>query len=71
MALAAVSDAVLMAATIAAAVGCSDAGPSPKTKLIECLRHKTMLLVLDNLEQIRDGAPLIAELWRNAQDCVS
>ena len=62
-ALAAVSDAVLMAATIAASVGSSDASPNPpKTKLIECLRRKTMLLVLDNLEQIRDAAPLIAEL---------
>src|SRR4029453_3598820 len=63
VALAAVSDAVVMAATIAASVGWSDASPKPpKTKLIECLRRETMLLVLDNLEQIRDGAHLIAEL---------
>ncbi len=63
VALAAVSDAVSMAATIVASVGSSDSSPtSPKTKLIEWLRYKTMLLVLDNLEQIRDGAPLIAEL---------
>jgi predicted ATPase len=61
--LAAVSDVVLMAATIAASVGGNDASPKPpKSKLIECLRRKTMLLVLDNLEQIGDGAPLIAEL---------
>ena len=52
-----------MASTIAAAVGSSDASPKPpQTKLIEFLRRKTMLLVLDNLEQIRDAAPLIAEL---------
>src|SRR4051794_15238624 len=63
VALAAVGDAVVMAATIAATVGWSDASPTPpKTKLIAWLRSKTMLLVLDNLEQIRDGAPLIAEL---------
>jgi predicted ATPase/DNA-binding XRE family transcriptional regulator len=63
VALAAVGDAVVMAATIAATLGCIDASPKPpKTKLIECLRRKTLLLVLDNLEQIRDGAPLIAEL---------
>jgi predicted ATPase/DNA-binding XRE family transcriptional regulator len=63
VALAAVSDAVLMAATIAATLGWSDASPTPpKAKLIEHLRYKTMLLVLDNLEQIRDGAPLIADL---------
>jgi len=63
VALAAVSDAVVMAATIADTVGSSDASPKPpKTKLIEYLRHKTMLLVLDNLEQIRDAAHLIADL---------
>ncbi len=61
--LAAVSDAVLMAAMIAATVGSSDASPTlPKIKLIEYLRRKTILLVLDNLEQIGDAAPLIADL---------
>lgn len=61
--LAAVSDAVSMAATIAATLDRSDTSPKPpKAKLIEGLRPKTMLLVLDNLEQIRDGAPLIADL---------
>lgn len=59
--LAAISDAVLMASTILASVGSHDLNPS-KTKLIEFLRHKTMLLVLDNLEQISDAAPLIADL---------
>lgn len=59
--LAAVSDAVLMTSTILASVGSHDLTPS-KTKLIEFLRHKTMLLVLDNLEQISDAAPLIADL---------
>lgn len=50
VALAAVNESALMAAAIAAAVGCSDAGPRPpKAKLIEFLRRKTLLLVLDNL----------------------
>ena len=63
VALAAVSDAVVMATTIAASVGCRDASPTPpKTKLIDFFRRKTMLLVLDNLEQICDAAPLIAEV---------
>ncbi len=63
VALAAVGDAVLMAATIAARVGCSNASSKPpKTNLIECLRDKTKLLVLDNLEQIRDAAPLLVDL---------
>ena len=61
--LAAIGDATTMAATIAAAVGSLDAGPKPpQTRLIEHLRHKKMLLVLDNLEQIRSVAPLVATL---------
>src|SRR4051812_14640136 len=63
VALAAISDSALMAAAIAATLGCIDASSKPpKTKLIECLRRKTLLLVLDNLEQIRDAALLIADL---------
>jgi predicted ATPase/DNA-binding XRE family transcriptional regulator len=63
VALAAITDPVVMAATIAATVGSSDASlQPPKTKLIEYLRRKSMLLVLDNLEQIPDAAPLVAEL---------
>ncbi|MCE7986032.1 MAG: XRE family transcriptional regulator [Caldilinea sp. CFX5] len=63
VALAAVNEPALMAATIATTVGCSDASAKPpQTRLIEFLRRKTMLLVLDNLEQIREAAPLIAEL---------
>ena len=61
--LAAVGDATTMALTIGAAVGSLDAGPkAPQTRLVEHLRHKQMLLVLDNLEQIRDVAPLVAAL---------
>ncbi|MFZ4657549.1 MAG: ATP-binding protein [Caldilineaceae bacterium] len=59
--LAAVGDPTLMAATILVAVGSSDLSP-PHRKLIEFLRRKTMLLVLDNLEQISEAAPLIAAL---------
>ena len=63
VALAAISEPTLMAATILAAAGSSDSSPKPpQTKLIEFLRRKTMLLVLDNLEQIGGAAPLIAEL---------
>lgn len=59
--LAAVSDPTVMAATMLAAVGSTDIHP-PKDKLIAFLRRKTLLLVLDNLEQISDAAPLIAEV---------
>ncbi|MFZ4656809.1 MAG: ATP-binding protein [Caldilineaceae bacterium] len=63
VALAAVNDATAMAATIATSVGCNDAGPKPpQSRLIEWLRPKNMLLVLDNLEQIPDAALLIAAL---------
>jgi predicted ATPase/transcriptional regulator with XRE-family HTH domain len=63
VALAAITEPELMAATIATTVGSSDSSPkAPKLKLIESLRRKAMLLVLDNLEQIPDAAPLVAEL---------
>jgi predicted ATPase/transcriptional regulator with XRE-family HTH domain len=59
--LAAITAPMVMASAILAAVGGSDFSP-PQNKLIEFLRHKTLLLVLDNLEQISDAAPLIAVL---------
>ena len=59
--LAAINDPAVMAVTILATVGGTDLHPPP-TKLIAFLRRKSLLLVLDNLEQISDAAPLIAEL---------
>ncbi len=59
--LAAVSDLTLMASTILTAAGSTDLSP-PHPKLIAFLRRKTLLLVLDNLEQIKEAAPLIAVL---------
>lgn len=53
VALAAISDPTVMIAAILRAVGSHDFSPKPpQTKLIEFLRRKTMLLVLDNLEQL-------------------
>jgi predicted ATPase len=61
--LAAITDPLLMAVTIATAVGSSDQSPkAPQTRLIEFLRRKRLLLVLDNVEQIADAAPVIAAL---------
>jgi non-specific serine/threonine protein kinase len=69
VALAALTDPELMAATIAITVGSSDSSlKPPKIKLIEYLRRKSMLLVLDNLEQITDAAPLVAELVAECPD---
>jgi len=57
--LAAVNDATTMAFAILAAVGNSDASPKPpKVRLIEFLRRKSLLLVLDNFEQLL--APAVA-----------
>jgi predicted ATPase/DNA-binding XRE family transcriptional regulator len=61
VALAACNDATVMASTMLAVVD-NTTHSTPKTKLIELLRRKNLLLVLDNLEQIGDAAPLIAEL---------
>lgn len=61
VALAACTDATVMASTILAAVD-NTTHNAPKTKLLELLRRKSLLLVLDNLEQIPEAAPLIAEL---------
>lgn len=59
--LAATIDATVMASAILATVA-NTTHSSPKTKLIEVLRRKSLLLVLDNLEQIPEAAPLIAEV---------
>jgi predicted ATPase/transcriptional regulator with XRE-family HTH domain len=63
VALAAINDAAFMVDAILAAVAGEDfSAKPPKTRLIECLRRRALLLVLDNLEQIAGAAPIIAEL---------
>lgn len=71
VALAEITDPELVASAILDAVGSNDARPkSPKIKLVEALRRKSMLLVLDNCEQIRDAAPLVADLLSSCADVV-
>lgn len=61
--LTAISKADLVPSALAVALGLTETNPKPpQTRLIEFLRHKELLLVLDNFEQITDAAPLIAEL---------
>lgn len=61
--LAAVSDPTLLAATLLSALKLPDGSSKPpQTQLVEVLRRKEMLLVLDNFEQIIAAAPLVAEL---------
>ncbi len=63
VALAAVSDPMQVASTILSQVAPEDVSTRPpQPRLIECLRRKSMLLVLDNLEQIADVASLIATM---------
>ena len=53
----------LMTSAIANAVGCYEGGAKPpQAKLVEFLRRKHLLLVLDNLEQIGEAATLVATL---------
>ena len=63
VALAAINEAAFMVDAILAAVAGEDFSAKPaKTRLIEWLRRRALLLVLDNLEQITSAAPIIAEL---------
>lgn len=63
VALAAINEAAFMVDAILAAVAGEDfSAKPPKTRLIEWLRRRALLLVLDNLEQIIGAAPIIAEL---------
>jgi predicted ATPase/DNA-binding SARP family transcriptional activator len=44
------------------------AAPDARAGLLAYLRHKTMLLVLDNFEGLLEGTPLLLELLRHARD---
>jgi len=64
--LAAVTDVAHVASTIAAGLDLAEhAQKAPRLRLLEQLRRKATLLVLDNFEQINDAAPLVAELLTN------
>jgi predicted ATPase/DNA-binding CsgD family transcriptional regulator len=61
--LAAIRDAALVPATVAAALGVPEVpGRSATEALIGCLRERRLLLVLDNLEQVLAAAPLVSDL---------
>jgi predicted ATPase/class 3 adenylate cyclase len=52
---------------IAAAIGFAFYGPiEPKTQLLNYVREKALLLVLDNVEQLLSGAGLLSELLQYA-----
>src|SRR5215218_6101704 len=61
--LAAVTDPELVPAAIARELGIHEAGDLPVlTTLVRLLRERSLLLVLDNLEQVVQAGPAIAEL---------
>jgi predicted ATPase/DNA-binding SARP family transcriptional activator len=61
--LAAVPGPAELLGAIAQALGCSlDRAPDPRQALIDFLRPRQVLLVLDNFEHLVEGAPLLADL---------
>jgi predicted ATPase len=63
VALDAISEAALLPAAMAMALGLSDPSQqSVEVKVIEFLRRKQLLLLLDNFEHIIAAAPMVAEL---------
>ncbi len=69
VALAPLHAAEFVAPAIAGALGFVFHGPAdPKAQLLAYLRAKDMLLVLDNVEQMLDAAPLISELLATNPD---
>ena len=65
--LAPVRDPTLLATTIASTLGVRPVGDeSPEAAVARWLRDRDLLLVVDNLEQVVDGAPLLARLLEAA-----
>ena len=62
-----ISDPALVPSTIAMAVGVQDVGgASLEDRLRDQLRDRTVLLVLDNMEQVTGAAPFLGDLLRGA-----
>ncbi|GIW26768.1 MAG: transcriptional activator [Meiothermus sp.] len=67
VALAGVASPEQLVSSIASALGFTFAGSTdPKTQLLNYLRGKTLLLLLDNFEHLLEGAPLLEELLTQA-----
>jgi transcriptional regulator with XRE-family HTH domain len=66
--LAAIRDAELIGATIAQTLGIRDVGGRPLVeRLIDYLHQKSLLLILDNFEQILAAGPLVSQLLGGAR----
>jgi predicted ATPase/class 3 adenylate cyclase len=67
VALASITEPDLVAPTIAHELGLPDrGGKAPVERLIEHLRDRRLLLVLDNFEQVVSAAPIVSELLAGA-----
>jgi predicted ATPase/class 3 adenylate cyclase len=64
--LAPVTEPELVPSAIGAALGVLAANRAPADRIREYLRDRSVLLVLDNFEQVVDGAPVVADLLRAA-----
>jgi predicted ATPase/class 3 adenylate cyclase len=67
--LATLADATLVGPAIATAIGLvADPLHDPVDRVVDHLRTRRALLVLDNFEQVLDAAPIVAQLLREAPD---
>jgi predicted ATPase/class 3 adenylate cyclase len=65
VALDAVTEPALVASAIVSALGLQEAGQrTPRDRLLDFVGDRSVLLVLDNFEQVLDAAPLVAEVLR-------
>jgi predicted ATPase/class 3 adenylate cyclase len=60
-----ITDPALVPSTIAATLGVQDSSNRPALeRLVDYLKDRQVLLVLDNFEQVLDGAPAVGEILR-------
>lgn len=52
--------------TIADSIGYEFAGTAPRAELLDYLRSKHMLLVIDNYEHVMDGAAIVSDILKQA-----
>ena len=69
--LASVSATDLVPAAVAAGLGLNTSGDRLVTDVVSYLRARRLLLILDNVEQLTDGAPLLARLLAAAPGLVA
>jgi predicted ATPase/DNA-binding winged helix-turn-helix (wHTH) protein len=69
--LASISDPLLVAGTVASAIGLTTSSQDASPNIVEFLKHRRMLIVLDNCEHVIEAAALLAERLRTDAPSVS